>query len=229
MDSVEKIIPSLNSDTGTNTPTEDSGVKDENHDDDEEGEGEGEGELPDHDERSIANTRPPKTADGIIEVDEMVRLMREVLPGGARSALGSIPQRPATSSAEAEVAEAETFGTRGGLDGLSESHGRDEPAYTCFTPLFKLTLGKFTLSTHMDGVRPTRNQCRTASELAIDYIFILSPLESRNIDTRPASSMPDVSVIEHLRQARISELGNGLPRKGICASDHLAVGCGIVW
>jgi RNA exonuclease NGL2 len=38
-----------------------------------------------------------------------------------------------------------------------------------------------------------------------------------------------VEVVEHLRPAEISALGEGLPRKGICASDHLAMGCGIIW
>lgn len=141
MDSVEKIIPhSSSGDKAADTAGDDSEAKEDHEDEDDDGEGEGEGELPDHDERSIANTRPPKTVDGIIELDELVRLMCEVMPGGARSALGSMSSPAPASSEETE----ETFGTRGGLDGLNEAEGRDEPAYTCFTPLFKLTLGKST-------------------------------------------------------------------------------------
>lgn len=145
VDSIEKIIPG--SSVGQNQTTNEANVgvdqdgKDDESeaeaegDDEGEGEGEGEGELPDHDERSIANTRPPKPNDGILELDELVRMM-EALPGGATSALGSTP-------GNASEGELETFGTRGGLDGLdTKSQGRDEPAYTCFTPLFKLTLGE---------------------------------------------------------------------------------------
>jgi RNA exonuclease NGL2 len=38
-----------------------------------------------------------------------------------------------------------------------------------------------------------------------------------------------VEVVECLEPPRTEALGEGLPRKGICASDHLAVGCGLVW
>lgn len=108
--------------TGSNTPAT-TGKDDD----------EGEGELPDHDERSIANTRPCRAGDGILEVDELVGLMQQELGQGAISALGSV-----SSAAEGE--DGETFGKRGGLDSMT-GHGRDEPAYTCYTPLFKLTLG----------------------------------------------------------------------------------------
>jgi RNA exonuclease NGL2 len=97
-----------------------------------------EGELPDHDERSTAKTRPPRDGDGILEVEELVKLMRETLPEGATSA---ISQMATNSSAGKSDSEPETFGTRGGLDGMT-GFGRNEPAFTCFTPLFKLTLGK---------------------------------------------------------------------------------------
>lgn len=130
VDAVNDTIPSDPSSsggTGSNTPAVD---KDD--------EGEGEGELPDHDERSIAKTRPPTQSDGIIELEELVRMMREEIPGGAISALGSSsPQSLETGD------RTETFGDRGGLDGIG-GIGRDEPAYTCYTPLFKLTLGEST-------------------------------------------------------------------------------------
>lgn len=147
---------------GTSTSDPAENPKD-GHDRDDEGEGDGEGELPDHDERSIANTRPPKSTDGIVELDELVRLMREALPSGAQSALGSTSPLPSSSlPSDKEQGQAmgdaerepETFGTRGGLDGM-DGAGRDEPAYTCFTPLFKLTLGE---SLPADTLRD--NQCR---------------------------------------------------------------------
>jgi RNA exonuclease NGL2 len=101
-----------------------------------------EGELPDHDERSIAKTRPPREGDGMLEVEELVKLMQEILPSGATSTLASssADQVPAGGSAGNTPSGTDTFGTRGGLEGMS-GVGKDEPAYTCYTPLFKLTLG----------------------------------------------------------------------------------------
>jgi RNA exonuclease NGL2 len=103
-----------------------------------------EGELPDHDERSIAKTRTPRDGDGILEVEELVKMMQETLPTGATSALSSTPSAehaPADDSAGSSQSGTETFGTRGGLEGMT-GVGKDEPAYTCYTPLFKLTLGR---------------------------------------------------------------------------------------
>lgn len=53
----------------------------------------------------------------------------------------------------------------------------------------------------------------------IDYLFILPPLDSGSKTT----------VTHLLRPARSEELREGLPRKGIGASDHLAMGCEVAW
>ena len=102
-----------------------------------------EGELPDSDERSVAKTRSPREGDGMLEVEELVKMMQEILPTGATSTLSSTTSAdhaPADDSAGQSQSGTETFGTRGGLEGMTGS-GKDEPAYTCYTPLFKLTLG----------------------------------------------------------------------------------------
>lgn len=87
-------------------------------------------ELPDTDERSIAGTRPTTEADGIRTLDDLIAMAAEVLPEPARSAYG--------------VTEwgTETYGARGGFKDGATGAGANEPAYTCFTPLFKLTLGE---------------------------------------------------------------------------------------
>jgi RNA exonuclease NGL2 len=162
-----------------------------------------EGELPDHDERSIAKTRPPREGDGVLEVEELVKMMRDILPTGAVSTLSSTTSAdhaPADTAAGHSQSGTETFGTRGGLEAMTGS-GQDEPAYTCYTPLFKLTLGTWSERSRADDQ---------------DYIFLL-----------PAISGDEVNVVEYLRRPRTDELGEGLPRKGICASDHLAMGCGL--
>lgn len=152
--------------TGTNTPAE---KEDDHQDEDGEGDGEGEGGEPDSNEKSIANTRPPQPADGIPKVDELVNMFKAALPGGRglTSAYGSaLPSldlasglNPSLASSSAVAAGAEpgnvdggsrpsevrvqTFGSRGGLEPLDGSgEGGDEPGYTCYTPLFKLTLGE---------------------------------------------------------------------------------------
>jgi len=90
-------------------------------------------ELPDTDERSIANTRAPNPEDGIRTLDEMMEIGRGLMLDGARSAYGNN-----TWGAE------ETFATRGGFPEGVTGAGGGEPAYTCFTPKFHLTLGELT-------------------------------------------------------------------------------------
>ncbi|WVR06125.1 hypothetical protein IAU60_003155 [Kwoniella sp. DSM 27419] len=173
-DSVAKIVPAQGvepapsaSGTGTNTPSKDE------EDDEHEGEDKAEGQLP--------NTRQPGTADGILPAIEMIRLMREVLTEGATSAYGS-------------NWNGDSFVGRGGHDGLDRAvAGESEPAYTCFTPLFKLTL---------------------------DYLLLLP---------QPQPASPTARITSLLRTPTAEQLGEGLPRKGICASDHLAVGCEVAW
>ncbi|WVQ82539.1 hypothetical protein IAT38_004668 [Cryptococcus sp. DSM 104549] len=170
--------------TGTNTPTTSTPAptstparKEKERDDEEE-------ELPDSNEKSLKGTRPPTAADGLPTVPELVQLYQEVMPrGGARSAYGS--------AAWAEGRTGESFDARGGFAEGMEVEGRGEPAYTCFTPLFRLTL---------------------------DYLLLLPPLGET-----------DAEITGVLMPPKIEELGVGLPRKGICASDHLAVGCEITW
>ncbi|OCF54373.1 hypothetical protein L486_08287 [Kwoniella mangroviensis CBS 10435] len=183
-DSVAKISPSTitsvseipsTTATGSNTPT----MKADE-------EGEGEGELPDNNEKSIANTRTPQANDGILPVGELVKSMQEILPeGGARSAYGS-------TAWGSKVDNQETFGRRGGFEHVNgdQVSGKEEPSYTCFTPLFRLTL---------------------------DYLLLLPAL--------PGHSPAVITSI--YAPPKIGQLGEGLPRKGICASDHLAVGCEI--
>ncbi|WWC66121.1 uncharacterized protein I206_100021 [Kwoniella pini CBS 10737] len=178
-DSVIKVSPSSylsdvssTTATGSNTP---------NTKEDEEAEG----ELPDSNEKSIANTRSPRDTDGILSVEELVNAMRTILPTeGATSAYGN------SSWAGADK---ENFDKRGGFNQVQgDVVGKGEPAYTCFTPLFRLTL---------------------------DYLLLLPPIDS--------SLKAEITAV--YAPPNIEDLGVGLPRKGICASDHLAMGCEVKW
>ncbi|KAL7419277.1 RNA exonuclease ngl2 [Cryptotrichosporon argae] len=154
--------------------------------DDGEGEGEGgastsatatgsatpaEGEEPPP-ERAVKNTRDPVPADGLLSAERLLSEAAKVLPTGAISAYGSAN------------AGDETFAARGGF-GDAMGEGEKEPAYTCYTSLFKLTL---------------------------DYLFVIG----------------SAKVVGLLQPAKSEDLGEGLPRKGVCASDHLAIGCELV-
>ncbi|KAL1408888.1 RNA exonuclease ngl2 [Vanrija albida] len=88
------------------------------------------------DENSIANTRAPEADDGIRSLDDLLAALREVLPEPARSAY------------ETSEWQGEKYAARL-PDGITTQAGRNEPAYTCYSPLFKLTL---------------------------DYLFVLPPL-----------------------------------------------------
>ncbi|ODO05986.1 hypothetical protein I350_05047 [Cryptococcus amylolentus CBS 6273] len=163
--------------SGTSTPTPVPTKTDEEKDEDRE----------DKKDDSTANSRAPLVSDGIPTTEEMVGLFREVfLGGGCESAYGSTGWRVGR--------DVPGFGGRGGFGELKEGGGGDEPGYTCFTPLFKLTL---------------------------DYLLLLPPISP--------SSDPEASFSKVLLPPRAEELGEGLPRKGICASDHVAVGCEVVW
>ncbi|WWD17612.1 hypothetical protein CI109_102053 [Kwoniella shandongensis] len=184
-DSVQKVPLSNNSavpqppslsGTGANTPIAAAASTDSKEKDDDEE------ELPDSNEKSIANTRTPEERDGMLTADELISLARQALPEeGARSAYGST-----------SWSNEESFGQRAGFANVVDAEGGGEPAYTCFTPLFRLTL---------------------------DYLLILPPVDG--------GLRAEVTGL--LAPPRIEQLGKGLPRKGICASDHLAVGCEISW
>ncbi|KAK8866182.1 hypothetical protein IAR55_001333 [Kwoniella newhampshirensis] len=189
-DSVQKVPlsrdtsipqPPSMSGTGANTPNAVAATESKVKDDDED-------ELPDSNEKSIANTRAPEEKDGMSTAEQLVALVQQLLPNeGARSAYGSTSWSGGSTDTNME-----SFSRRGGFVPGLDAEGGGEPAYTCFTPLFRLTL---------------------------DYLLILPPVDGG----------ARASVTGLLAPPRTEQLGEGLPRKGICASDHLAMGCEISW
>lgn len=129
-----------NAGTGTATPIAEADEK-EDAEGEGEGEGEGDGELPDTDERSVAGTRPPNAGDGIPELETLIELAKQLLPD--RGLQSAYTAEKWTQGDEATFAKRDgfvrSFEGRAVPDGLS---GLNEPAYTCYTPLFKLTLGE---------------------------------------------------------------------------------------
>ncbi|ORX37437.1 Endonuclease/exonuclease/phosphatase [Kockovaella imperatae] len=173
-------IPANDDNPSTSPPAVDHDNNDEKDDDGDDDEQ----EPPDTDERSVAGTRHPGPNDGILSFESLVPHLREVLPEGLSSAY---------DTSRWVSGNEETFERRGGFKRHFENtpaslKGQNEPGYTCYTPLFKLTL---------------------------DYLLLFP-------DDR-------VAFTALLRPAQSGDLSEGLPRKGICASDHLAVGCELAW
>jgi RNA exonuclease NGL2 len=175
---------------------------------DDEGEAEGAAENGE----DLPKTNQPGDADGILTVDELQRTLRDLL--------GEQGLNSAYDVGAWQGKEDDTFASRGGWpQGAKTVKGGNEPGYTCFTGLFQLTLGM--PCTYRKGIVDRRRQADQT-----DYLFIIPPLPA--ISTSEDSSAR-VHVRQVLRPARKVELGKGLPIKGKSASDHLAVGCEVVW
>ncbi|EIW72340.1 hypothetical protein TREMEDRAFT_41666 [Tremella mesenterica DSM 1558] len=136
-----------------------------------------EGEGSNSSQGSLPNTRSPQPEDGILTASQLAELVSTLLGSGCRSVYG------------ASTWDGETFGQRSEQQEALDRCAAHEPSYTCFTPLWKLTL---------------------------DYLFVL-PGEMK------------VEVTQLLQPATGEQLGEGLPRKGITASDHIAIGCELEW
>ena len=199
MNAPSENVTSLASESETTGPTA-TAVPSANENEQEEDE---EGEEPDSHQRAIANTRNVEASDGLPIVADLIGMAQETLT----SAYGSI---------DWAGEDGETFEKRGGFERVGDHIegllGGREPGYTCFTPLFKLTLG-ISAFVYME-IAP-----KLIDRTWLDYMLLLPPLESGS----------PIIVTKLLRPARSEELGAGLPRLGIGASDHLAVGCEIAW
>lgn len=120
--------------TGANTP---SAYAADNQPVEKDDEGEGEGELPDSNEKSTAKTRPAEPSDGILELEDLRRMLVDLVGSGLKSAYDI-----AVWKGEGD----DTFTSRVGWPEGAQEKGGGEPGYTCYTALFKLTLGMFAFS-----------------------------------------------------------------------------------
>ena len=95
------------------------------------------------DEKLVAGSRLPREEDGILSLSEMIATLRE--PSY------TVPRKRRSAYEEGlwTLNSSECFGERGGFQTKFEPGatphtlmGRREPGYTCYTALFKLTLGE---------------------------------------------------------------------------------------
>ncbi|KAG8907569.1 hypothetical protein FRB99_003493 [Tulasnella sp. 403] len=153
----------------------------------------GDGESNDPD-RAILDARRPQASDALLSNDEIIQLFGN----------GKYPLRSAYDEALAAVPS--EIGNVFSARDPSASCGRNEPLYTSFTFYWKVTLG---------GV-PCFSMSITKTTLTrtIDYIFIAHPLETAS---------PAPRVVGVLKGHRQTDMEPGLPRKGICGSDHVSL------
>ncbi|EST05715.1 Endonuclease/exonuclease/phosphatase [Kalmanozyma brasiliensis GHG001] len=175
---------------------------------DEEGEGE-EGA----DDRMLKNCRAATAEDALLSIDELIQLHDVSRPRPSSSSAQSTETRPeASRSDHLGSAYALHYGHIPSEDGNyfgSAARGRerwDDEAWTPETP-----------NVHTgDSTEPMWTIFSSLFSLTLDYIFMLPKSEGRY-----------PSVTRLLRTHRTETLQPGVPRKGVCASDHVAIGAEI--
>jgi len=90
------------------------------------------------------------------------------------------------------------------VDWMTGRKGAHEPVYTSYTYYWKTTLG--TCPRRFPHIWPL-----DANQSPVDYIFFTGKGEVRSL----------------IRPHRAEDFGAGLPRRGVCASDHVSLGCSL--
>ncbi|TKY87667.1 hypothetical protein EX895_003248 [Sporisorium graminicola] len=184
----------------------------EEQDDEEEGEA---------DDRMLKNCRAATGEDNLLSVNELLQL-HDV----GRPRPGSVPSQPEASPQQVQAASATHLGSAYGLHYGSvqdpseqgnffgsSARGRerwDDAAWTPETP-----------NCHTgDSTEPMWTIFSSLFSLTLDYIFMLPK-------ANPSVSEQYPTVTRLLRTHRTETLQPGVPRKGVCASDHIAIGAEI--
>lgn len=189
----------------------------------EEGKGEGEGEGEAADDRMLKNCRAATAQDALLSMDELLQLhdVARPRPGSVAAQNGSSLPQKAVHSAHLGSAYALHYGQvrepceEGNFFG-SPGRGRerwDDPDWTPETG-----------NCHQgDSAEPMWTIFSSLFSLTLDYIFML-PKAGLEGETASAE-YPTVTRL--LPTHRTETLQPGVPRKGVCASDHIAIGAEI--
>lgn len=198
----EKVEVAAAAQENTEAETDEDGVDGEGEGE-EEGEGEGEEEGGGDPDRVLVNTRPPRPDDGLLEDDAL----EELYALGDGPVPRSAYDEGQRARAVAGVADVDMLrcGERLGID--KNSLGAYEPVYTNYTFYWKLTLGQSIAALATFSI---------THELQ-DYVFLLDPPDARS------------KVLRILAPHKAEDLGDGLPKKGISASDHVSLATEIQW
>ncbi|SPO32088.1 related to NGL3 - putative endonuclease [Ustilago trichophora] len=197
----------------------DDGEEAEDAEEDEEGEeGEEGGEA---DDRMLKNCRAATSKDALLSMDELLQLHDVSRPRPGSSPTRSDSSQAAAQSAHLGSAYALHYGRiqdpseEGNFFG-SPARGRerwDDPDWTPETP-----------NCHTgDSTEPMWTIFSSLFSLTLDYIFMLPKPKQGESDE--SEQYPTVTRL--LRTHKTETLQPGVPRKGVCASDHIAIGAEI--
>lgn len=154
--------------------------------------------LANHPDRIITNARPAIPSDGLLTIDDLANLY-------------ATPLRSAYDEALAKYRESNTdvmtFGDHVPLQ--PSRRGANEPEWTSYTHYWKAVLG--TLYTQLISWWH-----KVLIVTSADYIFILNP------------SNGHIVVAGFSQLHRTEDLDPGLPRKGVCGSDHISLSVEII-
>ena len=154
------------------------------------------GEQPEEDpDRVIKNARSARPEDGLLEVEELEKLFAD---GSAGEPLQSLyDQWQYHGPGRAFVSRAPEAVNR---------RGKNEPIYSSYTHYWKSTLG-----TYKWGLSSSTSFSDQVHDAFADYIF-----------ARPGQGT-QLEVVSVLEPPSEEELSPGLPRKGVCGSDHISL------
>lgn len=179
------------------------------------------------DDRMLKNCRVATAEDALLSMDELLQL-HDV----ARPRPGSIPAQVTSNTAPTQVALSSHLGSVYGLHYGSvkdpseqgnffgsPTRGRERWDDTEWTP--------DTPNCHTgDSTEPMWTIFSSLFSLTLDYIFML-PKDKQGVQASPAPMEAYPTVTRLLRTHPTDTLQPGVPRKGVCASDHIAIGAEI--
>lgn len=182
-------------------------------DDDEGGGGEAESQKESDPDRIITNCRTPRETDGLLTLEEL----RELRP---RAHLRSVYDEALRKLASTgQMLPIPIFAERPNGPPTTEL-GAYEPMYTSYTHFWKATLGQCS-----DAPHPVCLSSQTDVYVDADYMFVLDGEATDDGDTDP--SRPQ--VVRVMSTLAAEDMEPGLPRKGVCASDHVSIAADVVF
>ncbi|KAJ1020174.1 hypothetical protein NDA16_004454 [Ustilago loliicola] len=221
--STDEAFKEHHQDVQENDDAADEEEAEEAEEGEEEGEGEGEGEGEAADDRMLKNCRAATAQDALLSMDELLQLhdVARPRPGSVPAQGDSTSTQDAAHSAHLGSAYALHYGhvqnpsEEGNFFG-SPARGRerwDDPDWTPETP-----------NCHTgDSTEPMWTIFSSLFSLTLDYIFMLPKASHLG----EANSVEYPTVTRLLRTHRTETLQPGVPRRGVCASDHIAIGAEI--
>lgn len=183
--------------------------------DEEAAEGEEEDEEGGADDQMLKNCRAATDADGLLTLDEIARLFDLSQPPLAAPQNGSSVSQVPTPVRSAYASAYRLLTSPSEEDNLFSSPARGRERWDDS----EWKEGDLNVHRHLDGTaagnEPMWTLYSSLFSLTLDFIFLLPNEEGHKL-------YPQVTKL--LRTHRTDVVQDGLPRKGVCVSDHVAIG-----